>query len=148
MEHLKAVLKEKGVPFEIIQHENTIRTAQEGADFFGIKIGQTAPTLILKGEQGFYALIFSGARRKVDFNEVSGILGCEQLRLADPGEVQDVTGYAVGSVSMAGLTLPCVVDRLLYQYPFIYGGTGMPGSTLKISPAALEKLNRVVAFLD
>ncbi|MEK3675287.1 MULTISPECIES: hypothetical protein [unclassified Paenibacillus] len=33
-------------------------------------------------------------------------------------------------------------------YPFFYGGTGVPSSTLKLNPHDLEKLNRVVAFLD
>ncbi|WP_254611289.1 YbaK/EbsC family protein [Paenibacillus sp. JMULE4] len=67
--------------------------------------------------------------------------------MASPKEVREITGYTVGSVSIV-LSLPCIVDRGLFRYPFIYGGTGEPTSTLKIIPSALEKLNQVVAYLD
>jgi Cys-tRNA(Pro)/Cys-tRNA(Cys) deacylase len=80
--------------------------------------------------------------------EVSEILGCNQLKMATPKEVQQITGYTVGSVPLVGHSLPCIVDKELFRYPFIYGGTGEPTSTLKMSPDALEKLNRVVALLD
>ncbi|MED4884835.1 MULTISPECIES: aminoacyl-tRNA deacylase [Bacillus] len=129
-------------------HENPIRTAQEGAAYFGIEIGQTAPTLILKYEKGYFAMIISGGRRRVNLEEVSEILGCNQLKLAKPKEIKQITGYTVGSVPLVGLSMPCILDRNIFRYPFIYGGTGEPTSTLKITPNALEKLNQVVALLD
>jgi prolyl-tRNA editing enzyme YbaK/EbsC (Cys-tRNA(Pro) deacylase) len=141
-------LQENEVQFEIMYHENPIRTAQEGAAYFGIEIGQTAPTLILKYEKGYFAMIISGGRRRVNLEEVSEILGCNQLKLAKPKEIKQITGYTVGSVPLVGLSMPCILDRNIFRYPFIYGGTGEPTSTLKITPNALEKLNQVVALLD
>ncbi|MGG1481245.1 YbaK/EbsC family protein [Bacillus smithii] len=148
MENLITFLQENEVQFEIMYHENPIRTAQEGAAYFGIEIGQTAPTLILKSEKGYFAMIISGGRRRVNLEEVSEILGCNQLKLAKPKEVKQITGYTVGSVPLVGLSMPCILDRNIFRYPFIYGGTGEPTSTLKITPNALEKLNQVVALLD
>jgi len=147
MENLIAILQEKGVHYEIIHHEKQIRSAQEGADYFGIEKGQTAPTLVVKSDKGYFAMIVSGNRGRVNLEEVSGIIGCSQLKMATPKEVQQITGYAVGSVALV-LSLPCIIDRGLYQYPFIYGGSGEPASTLKIDPNDLEKLNLVVAYLD
>lgn len=147
MDNVRTILQESGVQFEILHHEKQIRTAQEGADYFGIEIGQTAPTLVLKSEKGYFAMIVSGSRGRVNLEDVSRILGCKQLKMATPKEVQQITGYTVGSVSLV-LSLPCIVDRELFRYPFIYGGTGEPTSTLKVIPNALEKLNQVVAFLD
>jgi len=147
MDNLITILQESGVQFEIIHHEKQIRTAQEGADYFGIEIGQTAPTLVLKSEKGYFAMIVSGSRGRVNLEEVSGILGCNQLKMAAPKEVRRITGCTAGNVSLV-LSLPCIVDKELFRYPFIYGGTGEPSSTLKIAPDALEKLNQVVAFLD
>lgn len=80
MDNLRTFLQESGVQFEIIHHEKQIRTAQEGADFFGIETGQTAPALVLKSEKGYFAMIVSGSRGRVDLEEVSGILGCHQLK--------------------------------------------------------------------
>ena len=148
MDNLRTILQENEVQFEIIHHEKPIRTAQEGADYFGIELGQTAPTLVLKSEKGYFSMIISGSRGRVDLEELSGILGCNHLKMANPKEVQQITGYTVGSVPLVGLSLPCIVDRELFRYPFIYGGTGEPTSTLKITPKALEKLNQVVVLLD
>ncbi|WP_270584049.1 aminoacyl-tRNA deacylase [Bacillus smithii] len=148
MENLITFLQENEVQFEIMYRENPIRTAQEGAAYFGIEIGQTAPTLILKSEKGYFAMIISGGRRRVNLEEVSEILGCNQLKLAKPNEIKQITGYTVGSVPLVGLSMPCILDRNIFRYPFIYGGTGEPTSTLKITPNALEKLNQVVALLD
>ncbi|MEF2246020.1 aminoacyl-tRNA deacylase [Paenibacillus sp. IITD108] len=147
MDNLIAILQEEKVEFEIIHHDKPLRTAQEGANHFGIEIGQTAPTLFLKSEKGFFAMIVSGNRGRVDLDKVAEIIGCDQLKMANPKEVQQITGYTVGSVSLV-LSLPCILDRELFRYPFIYGGTGEPASTLKLAPAALEKLNQVVAYLD
>lgn len=148
MKNLRNLLKEKDISYELINHENPIHTAQEGAEYFGIEIGQTAPTLILKTNRGYYALIFSGKRGRVDLEEVARLLGVEEVKLAKPRDVQQVTGFAVGSVSMVEHGLPCVMDKLLNDYPFIYGGTGQATCTLKITPGDLVKLNQVVAVLE
>lgn len=60
-------------------HERPLLSTKDGADYFGIEINQTAPTLILKTNKGFYALIVSGSRGKVDFEEISDILGCSTV---------------------------------------------------------------------
>ncbi|MDT3425723.1 prolyl-tRNA editing enzyme YbaK/EbsC (Cys-tRNA(Pro) deacylase) [Paenibacillus forsythiae] len=147
MEQLEHVLREKGIGYEIIQHEGPIKTAQEGAAFLGIEIGQTAPALVLRAGDEYFALIASGDRGRVNLEETAALLGRDSLKMASPKQVLQLTGYEVGSVSLM-LPLPCIVDRRLFRHPFIYGGTGEPGSTLKISPKALEQLNEVVAYLD
>ncbi|WP_312110835.1 aminoacyl-tRNA deacylase [Brevibacillus reuszeri] len=148
MDHLKRLLEEKGVNFEILQHEQPILRAQDGADFFGIEIGQTAPTFILESEKGFYAMITSGARGRVSFEDIAALVGCQSLKLAKPKEVERITGYTVGSVPLVGIALPCIFDRALLRYPFIYGGTGDSRSTLKIAPEELEKLNQIVCSFE
>ena len=84
MDTLKTILQETKIQFEIIHHEKQIRTAQEGADYFGIKVDQTATTLILKSEKGYFAMIVSGNRGRVNLEDVSRILGCNQLKMATP----------------------------------------------------------------
>lgn len=54
---LKELLQQNDVDYEWISHDRPIRTAQEGAAMLGIEVGQTAPTLVLKSENGYMALI-------------------------------------------------------------------------------------------
>lgn len=146
MDNLDSVLKNSGYAYELITHEKAIHTAQEGADYFAIEIGQTAPTLILKTDKGFLAVTFSGDREQVDFNEVANLAGCKQAQLATRKEVKQITGCEVGSVPMVGLKIPVVLDKQLFRYPVVYGGSGQETCTLKLAPAALQQLNNVVGI--
>lgn len=104
--------------------------------------------MILKTDKGFFVLIVSGSRSKINFKQIADILGCSKVKLASPDEVQKVTGFPVGSVRMVGVDLPCVIDKLLFHYDYIYGGTGQSTFTLKIEPQAFNELNQVIATLD
>ncbi|SFD20351.1 Cys-tRNA(Pro) deacylase, prolyl-tRNA editing enzyme YbaK/EbsC [Bacillus sp. 491mf] len=148
MRKLQEILEKSKFLFELIPNDKPILSVQDGADYFGIEVGQTAPSLILKTDKGFFALVISGSRGKVNFEEIADILGCNKVKLASPKEVQKVTGFEVGSVSMVGLDLPCVIDKRLFHYDFIYGGIGQSTFTLKIEPEALNELNQVIAIFD
>lgn len=148
MNDLQEFLERCEYNYEIIHHEKPMLTRQDGSEYFGIELGQTAPSLILKTDKGFFALIASGIRNKLDFKKIADILGCKKAKLASPKEVQMITGFKVGSVPIVGLDLPCVLDNRLFDYDFVYGGTGLPTFTLKIEPQALNQLNQVVAIFD
>ncbi len=147
MDSIEDILKNSKYDYELINHEKPIHTVQEGADYFGIEIGQTAPTLIIKTDNGFFALLISGDRKRVDFTSVAKILGCKQAKMATREEVKEITGYDVGSVAMVGIALPFILDKQLFRYPYVYGGSGQDVRTLKIAPTALQHLNQVVAFM-
>ncbi|WP_058303638.1 aminoacyl-tRNA deacylase [Gorillibacterium timonense] len=140
-------LDSKEVLFEIITQERTLHSAQEGADYFGISLGQTAPALLVKSEKGYACLILSGDRGPVNWDELKLVLGVEGVKLAKPKEVEQVTGSSVGDVALIQPELPVVIDRRLFRYDLIYGGTGSPRTTLKISPKDVERLHTVVGYL-
>lgn len=134
--------------FEIIPNKKPIRTAQEGAEYFQIEIGQTAPTLILEGDGRFFAAIVSGKRTSIDMEEIARIIGCRKLKLANRKKVKEITGHEVGTIPMVGLSLPCILDKQLFDYDFVYGGTGKIDQTLKIAPALLKMVNQVIAMFE
>lgn len=148
MDSLADILKNCAYDYELILHEKPIHTAQEGADYFNIEIGQTAPTLIVKTDNGFVALIISGDRKRVEFSEIAKILGCSQAKLATRKEVKEVTGCEAGSIPMVGIKMPFILDKQLFRYPFVYGGSGLETRTLKIPPVALKHLNQVIAVWE
>ncbi|GIP55098.1 aminoacyl-tRNA deacylase [Paenibacillus vini] len=147
MEKLVHFLQENQVQFEILGHEKPIVSAQDGADLFGIKLGQTAPTLILKNDEEYAALIISGDYGRVDFAGLAQKLGLNKLKLAKPQEVEEFTGFTIGCVPLLGHGLPVILDSKLFRYEWIFGGTGVPEATLKIKPSEVERLNRVIARL-
>ena len=148
MDTVQNILENSNFDYKFIFHEKQIYSATEGAGYFGIEVGQTAPTLIIKTDKGYFSIIFSGSRSHIDFEQVAKILGVSRAKLANKDKVREITGFTPGDTPMVGLTLPVIFDKKLLQYPFVYGGSGQPNRTLKISPVALIKLNQPVAFLE
>ncbi len=134
--------------FEIISNKKPLCSAQEGAAYFQIEIGQTAPTLILEGDGKYFAAIVSGGRKGLDMEEIAQILGCQKVKLVNRTKVKNITGYEVGTTPMVGLSLPYILDKQLFKYEFVYGGIGESDKTLKIAPAVLEMVNQVIAKFD
>ena len=146
MEYLNSILDKSKYQYELLHHNTLLKSAQEGANYFNIDIGQTAPTLIIETDIGFFALIVSGSRGQVNFNEVAQILNCKTVKLANPKEVRNM-GYKIGNVPLVGIPLPHILDSNLFNYSFVYGGSGIKDYTLKVSPYALEELNNIIAKL-
>lgn len=148
MEQFETLLQENGVPYDLIYHEKKICSSKEGAEYFKIDIGQTAPTLIISTDKGFFAVIVSGGRKKLEFALIERLLSCKDVRMATRKEVEEVTGYIPGSVPLVNRSIECIIDRQLLQYSQVYGGTGNANITLAINPNDLIALNRVVAFIE
>jgi prolyl-tRNA editing enzyme YbaK/EbsC (Cys-tRNA(Pro) deacylase) len=148
MDTVKSLLENAKVNYEFIVHEKQLYSAIEGAEFFGIDVGQTAPTIIIRTDKGYCSVIFSGSRSRIDLVLIAQILGVSRAKLANKDKILEITGFAPGDTPMVGLTLPTILDRGLLQYPFVYGGSGQPNRTLKLPPIALITLNQPVAFLE
>jgi Cys-tRNA(Pro)/Cys-tRNA(Cys) deacylase len=146
MDTIKTILESSNYSYEFIYHNQPILTAQEGANYFGIDTGQTAPTLIIKTDIGFFTLIISGKHGLVQLEQISFILGCKKVSMASKEEIKKKTGFAVGSLPLIGIPLPHILDKQLFCYPHIYGGSGQLNRTLKITPLALKQLNVIVAI--
>ena len=148
MDIVKAALESSGVEYELIQHEQHLCYAADGAAFFGIDPGQTAPTLIVKTDHGYVSIIFSGSRNHLDFKQAAAISGSAKFQLAKRNKLREITGFDAGDMPMIGLNMPVLFDKRLFQYSFVYGGSGLANRTLKISPILLARLNNVIAYLE
>ena len=143
LDELRALLEKNNVSFEIIQNKKPIYSVNDAYGYY--EISQTAPTLIIKTERGFFALILAGDRGRADFELVKESLQCEKAKLASKKEVLEIIGYEVGSVPLVGHGLPCILDTRLFLHSYVYGGAGDANFTLKIDPRDIEKINDVVA---
>ena len=148
MEHIDEILMKSDFAFEFIYNEEPIYTAKEGADYLKCDIAQVAPTLIIYTPEGFYVIVISGGRGHLSFAAIKHLLNCNKIRLATKDEVESITGFSVGNVPMLGIPLPYIVDKKLFEFTFIYGGSGKEKTTLKVDPNILLKLNNVIEIID
>ena len=65
---------EGGFSFELLKNERRIGSSEEGAAYWKIHIGQTAPALILRADNRFLLLVISGAVARVDLKTLASSL--------------------------------------------------------------------------
>lgn len=140
---LEDFLMDKQIKYELIKHNRPIRSAEDGAKYFGIDIGQTVPTIIVSVDDSLYAIIMSGKRNKLDFEKLRKLLNADSVKLASKETILNELGYTIGNVPMVNLPIPCILDKELLRYSFVYGGTGIKNITLKIDPHILFQLNKI-----
>lgn len=139
---LEQLLREKSVDFEIIQHPKPIKSRFDALCYF--KLEEMAPTLIVKTDIGFYAIIISGSREKIDYELIRKMLNCKDVAMATKDEVITQIGMKPGEIALVGHNLPCLIDEKIRQVEYVFGGAGNAHYTLKIRPFDLEKVNQVV----
>lgn len=142
------ILESSGFPYELLENRIPIRSAAEGAAYWDIELGATAPALVLWAQGRFLLLIVSGALGKVDFGALALETKEHGMRMATSTEIREQFGLKPGEVPLFGLGLPALVDRSLLAYDFVYGGSGHPGLTLKVAPKALLDLNEGSRLVD
>jgi len=143
---LKQLLVDQNADFEILMHDKPIHSKQDALGYF--KLEETAPTLILETENGYLALIISGEREKIDFKQLKKLTNCRKLQLGNSDEIKEKLYLKAGQIPLIGHKLPCIVDKKLFNYPFVYGGTGDLFHTLKIKPEDLVNANNVILKFD
>jgi prolyl-tRNA editing enzyme YbaK/EbsC (Cys-tRNA(Pro) deacylase) len=146
---VRAALDAAGVEYELLVHETTYHSAEEGAAAFGVDLAQMAPTLVLRTEQGAMVATVSGTTR-LSLKKLKKALRLRNVSLAAPGEVRGLTGADPGTVPLVNPGLATLVDRRLLEQPWAYGGCGVPAHTLKLRPADLVTVTsaRVLDIAD
>lgn len=144
LEQLEAFLRREGADFALIRQAAPIRTREDAARYFPAE--QAAAALVVQTGPGLAVLYAGAGRGRLDFAALRRELGLPKLKLADRRTVAAQTGYEPGAVPLVGLGLPCFLDRALLGCSFVYGGSGDPLVTLKLSVRDLERLNRVEGY--
>lgn len=127
---------------EILEFQESTRTAQDAADRVGCVLGQIVKSLIFKGaESGKPILVLTSGANRVDEKRISAYAS-EAIVRADPEFVRTVTGFAIGGVPPLGHAqkLETYLDEDLLQYETIWAAAGTPNAVFELPAAALQKI--------
>ncbi|WP_068312318.1 YbaK/EbsC family protein [Polycladidibacter hongkongensis] len=139
-ERVKAAAEAAGLAIEIVQMQESTRTAEEAAAACGCQIGQIVKSLIFaKGEGEAFVLLLIAGDRQADLVAAQQQIG-SQLQRADPKAVRAKTGFAIGGVAPLGHNCPVEVfmDPALLQYPVVWAAAGAPNAVFSVAPQALQ----------
>jgi Cys-tRNA(Pro)/Cys-tRNA(Cys) deacylase len=139
------VLDEAGVPYEVHLHAHKQVTSAGVAADLGIPVAQVVKAMIVQRSahapgQGEFAVMVVPGDRKLSLKKVAAALGDKGVRLAAERDVIRVTGYQIGSVSVAGFRRDDIagyVDRRVLDLPQVIISAGRPDAGLALAPAGM-----------
>lgn len=128
--------KDLDVSFEIHPKAETV---DESVQHSPASKDQIIKTLIFKVDEKFVAVLAPGDSR-VDTEKLREITDEENIRMADPEEVQEESGYVIGGVSPFDLELPIYMEETLLQHHKVRPAAGSRVIGAEVNP---EKLREV-----
>jgi Cys-tRNA(Pro) deacylase len=136
------VARELGLDIEIVEFEQTTRSAQEAAEAIGTTLAQIVKSLCFAvAGQPVIALV-SGVNQ-LDERKLAQLqgVGRKQVKRADAEVVKKATGFSIGGVPPFGhLTkLPIYVDEDLLQFEVVWAAAGTPFAVFAIAPEDLVR---------
>jgi Cys-tRNA(Pro)/Cys-tRNA(Cys) deacylase len=136
------VLEDKGIPFEVRKQARKQFTAEGVAEDLGVPMAWVVKAMIVQRSDGRFALIVIPGDRQLSLKKAGGTLNDKSLSLAQARDVERVTGYQVGAVSVIGFrraNIPTYLDRALLDLDILIISSGRPDAGLAVSPAGLKR---------
>ena len=131
-----------GDAFEVLEFEESTRTAADAAAAIGCTVAQIAKSMIFRAaESDRPVLVITSGSVRVDAHKVASLLG-EGVKRASPEFVRDNTGYAIGGVPpVAHRVEPIVlIDENLFNLECLWAAAGTPNAVFRLLPDDLSRL--------
>jgi Cys-tRNA(Pro) deacylase len=141
--------QELGLDVEIIEFEQTTRTAQDAADAIGrhpsgigCQVAQIVKSLLFVVDGQPVMALVSGANQ-LDERKLAALRGVsrKKVRRADADTAKAVTGFSIGGVPPFGhkSSLPVYIDKDLARFEVVWAAAGTPFAVFAITPEELVR---------
>jgi Cys-tRNA(Pro) deacylase len=150
--------RQLGLSVEILEFEETTRTAQDAANAIGkhpsgigCQVAQIVKSLLFVVDGQPVMALVSGANR-LDERKLAALrgVGRKKIKRADADTAKAVTGFSIGGVPPFGHVsrLPVYVDEDLTCFEVVWAAAGTPFAVFAIRPDELVRASEgVVADL-
>jgi prolyl-tRNA editing enzyme YbaK/EbsC (Cys-tRNA(Pro) deacylase) len=131
-----------GDDFQVLEFDESTRTAADATAAIGCTVGQIAKSLIFRAtESGRPVLAIASGSVRVDERRLSSLLG-EDIGRADAEFVREHTGFAIGGVPPVGHRTPPIIyiDETLLGFETIWAAGGTPNAVFRLRPDDLVRL--------
>jgi Cys-tRNA(Pro) deacylase len=140
-----------GLDVEIVEFEQTTRTAQDAADAIGCQVAQIVKSLLFVVDGEPVMALVSGPNR-LDERKLAALrgVGRKRVKRADADTAKAATGFSIGGVPPFGhqCSLPVYVDEDLTRFEVVWAAAGTPFAVFAIAPEELVTASRgTVAIL-
>jgi Cys-tRNA(Pro) deacylase len=141
-QRVQEALQGHGLSCEVVQMQDTTRSAEDAARAVGCEVGQIVKSLIFEGKQSHQpVLVVTSGANRVNEKTIGQKLA-ESIKMASPEFVREMTGFAIGGVPPIGHrhALKIFIDEDLLQYEEIWAAAGTPHAVFKLTPEDLKTI--------
>ena len=134
------VLDEKGIAYQARQQGHKQFTAQGVADDLGVPVAWVVKAMIVQRSNGAFALFVIPGDAHLSLKKVAAALGDKGAALAQQRDVERVTGFQVGAVSVLGYRrsdIPAYLDEGVLALERAVISSGRPDLGLELDPQDL-----------
>ncbi len=134
------LLEEKGVAYEPRPQSGKQFTAEGVARDLGVPVAWVVKAMIVQKSDRNFALIVIPGDKQLSLKKVGKALGDKNVQIADRRDVQRVTGYQVGAVSVLGFRrddIPAYLDRGVLDLERVIISAGRPDMGWELDPTNL-----------
>lgn len=133
------VLDGLGVRYELRSYvvDESDLSAPTVARKIGLPVEQVFKTLLTRGHSGAYFFAVVPGATEIDLKKLAGVSGEKRMELAPLKEVEPLTGYVRGGVTVlaARKSFPSFADETIELHKVISVSAGQRGLQLVLSPA-------------
>lgn len=140
LESVKQYFKDKNLPYQIIEMEQSTATVELAAKAIGVEPALIAKTMAFKLKDR-NILILSEGDSKVDNKKFKDYFHTK-AKMLNADEVLAFTGHPVGGVCPFGLRtqMDIYLDESLKKFEYVYPAAGSCNSAVKLTPKEISAI--------
>ncbi len=121
----------------------------EAVEKLGLPADRVFKTLVVSIDTKELVVGVVPVSSRLSMKSLAKAIGAKKAAMANPADVERVTGYVLGGVSPLGQKkrLKTIIDASAQPFPTIYVSAGRRGLQIELSPQDLKKLTGAV-FAD
>ncbi|MFB6300436.1 MAG: YbaK/EbsC family protein [Halobacteriales archaeon] len=130
-----------GLTVDVHEFEEGTKTAAEAADRVGCDVAQIGSSIVFMVDAEPVVVITSGANR-VSEDRLADIFDADSVRMAEPEEVKEATGWSIGGVPpfCHTNTVRTLMDETLFEHEEIWVAAGTPQAVFPLDPERVRAL--------
>ncbi len=136
------ILEEKGIAYEPRQQARKQFSAEGVATDLGVPVAWVVKAMIVQRSDRKFVLVVIPGDMQLSLKKVGSLLGDKNVQMANQRDVQRVTGYQVGAVSVMGYRrddIPGYVDQNVLELERLIISSGRPDMGLEMGPQDLVR---------
>ena len=143
-ELLRTALVSKGIWHRFIEFDEPVRTVEEAAR--KVSADRIIKSIVLIGSDKKPILAILPARNKISYKKIKTLLKVKDVRLAQPDEVLEYSGYPVGGVPPLNKITRILLDPTVQRNARSIAGGGDPDTLVELETKdLLEFLDPIIA---